>query len=1113
MFHSKKTWFILSLLAFICAFGAYKIFPQTFPILNINLDMSREEAISNSKNISKKFKIGPDSSFWASTFGVDGYAQNFIELDAGGTSEFIKILDNKYYEAYTWKVRQYKPNDVNEAWYSFTPEGNVYGFYEKLSDDLFIKSLSREDANNLAEKQSIENWNIDLKNYDLVETKEDLKISNRLDYTFVYKRNDIFLANEGEYRLRLSVSGDKLTEVRHFIKIPESFNRKYEEMRSSNNTIASLATYGMFIFYVLGGIIVGMFILNREKYLLWKTAIFWALFVAIVTLLSGLNYMPLIWLNYDTAISTQNFILQNSVMSLLSAIVDFIFILLSFVAAESLTRKAFPDHIQFWKLWNTTNASSHEVIGRTVGGYLLIALDLIFVVVFYMITANYLGWWVPSSTLFAPDMIATPFPWLSAVGMSLHAGFWEECLFRAVPIAGAVLISNKYGNRTAWIIFALILQAVIFAGAHANYPSYPPYSRLVELIIPSLFWGIIYIKFGLLPVIISHFGYDVVWFSLPLFTSSSSNLFFDKTMVIILTLVPVWVILRSIYKNKSVSNIDKKYLNLSFKPKEIPQKNKTEVKKIKISISKKYKFTLFILFIISILAFSLRNNFKYGNSQLKITRLQALELAEKYIDDIGIDLDDSWTVLTQFNSGSLNLEDKYVWQEIGEDVYDKLIGRYLQSTNWNIRYVKFSGDQQEKTEEYSVILNNDGTLNQVRHKIPENRLLPTLNEDEARKLARKYIFNKFYLNVSEVEELSFQPSELPNRTDWLFTFKDINNSFEGSESRISVNIAGDKVSAHSTYFYTPEEWSRNEQNKSSSYSILNMICNVILIFLIIFAAVSSLINWNRGVFNIDLFKRIFIFLLFLNLMSVINSIPNVISTFSTAQPYYNQISTSLISSFLMIFVSSLAISLIFTSMSSSNVETFHRFSFIEIILISLTVIGFFSQVFYLDNLKPIWFDGFEGINTYFPLFQYLASQILSYISIVIIILFFVNYLSFTIKYNKAKRLITTLSFFIIISLVFIGSNLSGNIGINSYASWIKSSLILSLTLTFLYNNYLIYNYKIIPILVALIGIFTSIGNSSSQMYPGIFLTNIIGSLCLLLISLLIYSYLIKIGED
>ena len=45
-------------------------------------------------------------------------------------------------------------------------------------------------------------------------------------------------------------------------------------------------------------------------------------------------------------------------------------------------------------------------------------------------------------------MIATPFPWLSAIGMSLHAGFWEECLFRAIPLAGAAIIGNKYDSFT-----------------------------------------------------------------------------------------------------------------------------------------------------------------------------------------------------------------------------------------------------------------------------------------------------------------------------------------------------------------------------------------------------------------------------------------------------------------------------------------------------------------------------------------------------------------------------------------------------------------------------------------------------------------------------------------
>ena len=87
----------------------------------------------------------------------------------------------------------------------------------------------------------------------------------------------------------------------------------------------------------------------------------------------------------------------------------------------------------------------------------------------------------------------------------------------------------------------MILQALIFAGANANYPSYPAYSRLVELIIPSIFWGFVYIRFGLLPVIISHFGYDVVWFAMQLFVSSSNDLIFDKLMVIILLMALVLI--------------------------------------------------------------------------------------------------------------------------------------------------------------------------------------------------------------------------------------------------------------------------------------------------------------------------------------------------------------------------------------------------------------------------------------------------------------------------------------------------------------------------------------------------------------------------------------------
>ena len=95
------------------------------------------------------------------------------------------------------------------------------------------------------------------------------------------------------------------------------------------------------------------------------------------------------------------------------------------------------------------------------------------------------GWWDPASTLFDPDVIATPFPWISSVSGALGAGFWEECLFRAVPLAGAALIGDKFGKRNLFIGISFVLQAIIFGAAHANYPVQPAYARLIELMIPS----------------------------------------------------------------------------------------------------------------------------------------------------------------------------------------------------------------------------------------------------------------------------------------------------------------------------------------------------------------------------------------------------------------------------------------------------------------------------------------------------------------------------------------------------------------------------------------------------------------------------------------------------
>ena len=100
----------------------------------------------------------------------------------------------------------------------------------------------------------------------------------------------------------------------------------------------------------------------------------------------------------------------------------------------------------------------------------------------------------------------------------LQAGFMEECLFRAVPLvdrrAARQLIS---AIARLLIAIALVLQAIVFGAAHANYPGFPSYSRLVELVGPAFVWGLIFLRFGLLTTVILHAVFDLTLMSIPVF--------------------------------------------------------------------------------------------------------------------------------------------------------------------------------------------------------------------------------------------------------------------------------------------------------------------------------------------------------------------------------------------------------------------------------------------------------------------------------------------------------------------------------------------------------------------------------------------------------------------
>src|SRR5258708_11452788 len=236
------------------------------------------------------------------------------------------------------------------------------------------------------------------------------------------------------------------------------------------------------------------------------------------------------------------------------------------MAAETLSRRAFPHHPQLWRVWAKEPGGSVQILGRTVGGYLLVSIFFAYDVLLYLVMTKVFGWWSPAEALIHPDVLATYAPWLSAIANSFQAGFWEEALFRAVPIAGAALIGERVGHRRLFIVIAFVVQAIIFGAGHAPYPNQPAYARPVELIIPSIGFGLLYLYFGLLPGIILHFAFDVVWFSLPIFLAKAPGICFQQFMVVALTLVPLWIVLLRPAPARPWTELSPSELNAAWTP-------------------------------------------------------------------------------------------------------------------------------------------------------------------------------------------------------------------------------------------------------------------------------------------------------------------------------------------------------------------------------------------------------------------------------------------------------------------------------------------------------------------------------------------------------------------
>ncbi len=924
MARSRFFWLLFAALGLGGALAAVRLFSVALPNIALEVSMDRGEALEAAAGLAERYDWGAADDRSAASFGlVDPEVQTYVELEGGGREVFAGLAERGLYTPHQWRVRRFAERRVEEAVASFTPQGEAYGFRLTLAeDDPAGGNLDAVAARALAQ-ETAGAWGVGLAAYRLLESSQETLPGGRVEHTIVYERVDA-AAGEARFRLRLRIAGARPAELTHYVYVPEAFSRRYADMRGTNDTIALVSQAVFMLLFVLLGAGLGSALLLRSGWIEWRAPLAWGAGIAFLFGLNTVNQLPLTWMAYDTALSSTNFVLQQLGAGVAIGLLGTPLIGFFLLAGESLGRRAFADHVQQWRFWSPEVASSTTAVGMTVAAYLLVGIQLGYVIFFYLGTQRLDGWWSPADALVQPDLLATYLPWLQAVSIALFASFWEESVFRAVPIACAALLGARYGRRGLWIGGAVLLQAVVFAAAHANYPQQPPYARVVELTGPALLWGIVYVRYGLVPTILAHFLYDLSLFSVVLFESDAP---LDQAVIVAVALVPLAVVATARWRFGTRARPPEWAYNRAWKPvsrttaepMEAPaaQESAPAAAGPPESASPSRPPAAWtptrswvgagagVGAILYVAAWAVSD----PPPGLWGTKSAALAVGRAELAAAGVSVETRRLHVAATPGPTEGRE--YVWEEGGPEAYASLAGVYFDDPRWLVRLVNWDADPEARVEEYRVWIGAQGRVTRLHHVVPEGREGPALEVDSARALALGAVTTRLGLPPSALREVEADETSLPGRRDWAFTFTEVGllEGIEG-EARIQVRIAGDEVVDVARGVRVPEEWSRARRQVESRRTIMAGGFGLLLAVAFGGAAISGIVAWSRGRLAAGLGSRLALPVVAAIALAALNGWPSTVATFNTAQPWGFQAGSLVIALVVAVAVAAPAVGLV-----------------------------------------------------------------------------------------------------------------------------------------------------------------------------------------------------------
>lgn len=850
-------------------FFQFKTF--AFPEYNIQFLTNRTEATQKADQLLSDMGINTSNHQAVTVFNVDEEAKTYLER-TGDVSKTATLAEDTV-DLWHFTTRVFKPLEKEEYSVSFLPSGRFSGFSRVVAEDKPGASLSQTDAMILAEKFRYEKAHIIGSEWELVDVNR-ISRKNRVDYKFVWEKNN-FTLGDATYRQEVGVMGNEIGWYSEYLNIPEAWQRQYENERSQNDLAQIVAEVLTFVLFGISAIVFFIFQYKNNKLRL-RLGSYVATVTFIIVALASLNSLPLTIFTYDTTESWGAFIGQVILASFFAggmlSFINFFIV----VVGESLYRQLRPQQIAIEQIFRkgllTKSVNKSLLVGSFAG-----IVSFGYVVLFY-ITGRTVGFWSPAEINYN-DAFSTYIPWIYPLLIGFTAAVFEEGVFRLFGIPFLIRFVKK-----PWI--AVVITAFVWGFLHSNYPQSPWFARGIEVGLEGLLLGFLFLRFGILASVVSHYTFNALITSVALATSAT---IVNSTISFFFALLPLVVgiifLIRAMLKKGFITQVDQltnQYLETNLKKITDHTSNaKEQVVRIYQKLaSKKFVIITILLAVVSVVAIVwLAPEIAVGTQTQAITRSDALAFSQKALESKNISTEGYTSVVSYVSSPPDSLEQEYLLAHADFKIIQELYAKKLQTDFWTVRYFK-----PFQKEEFMVYLLPTGKLYTIDRVLSETANGVNLSESQARDIANHYLQKEQQKDISAYELVSSEIEKRKNRTDYYFSFEDTRTKIKDATLRVDIEILGQEPSGFQEYIQLPETWIREKQKMTEYDFLFTVLFLIPLLALLVYGVITFFhLVKNKKI----MYRQALIFsgpFIIISLFQLGNQLPLFYSSYPTSIP-------------------------------------------------------------------------------------------------------------------------------------------------------------------------------------------------------------------------------------